>query len=318
MKHTVFIHTNRQQLVGAKVATHALKKFSPTPERFDVRIICLDDFPHLTKREGQEYLRKGTTVRWNNRDLQSFSPLRFLPPQLMNYEKRAVVMDPDVFAVADICELLERDMGGKSVLCRYVDSGRYATKRPFWATSVMLLECSRLRHWNWDRQIDEMFDKKFDYGDWINLRLEDPATLSKLEECWNSFDHLNGETKLLHTTERSTQPWKTGLPADFDMNYERSICIAGRNFVPGYWLRKLGGWTPFGNHSQKAYLPHPDPNQERLFFSLLRECLENGTVDEAFLRSEMKSNHVRKDAFSLVDRSSSWNFGASVLGGIHP
>ena len=51
-------------------------------------------------------------------DLQSFTPLRFMPPQLMGYEGRAIVVDPDVFAVGDVHELLTRDMEGKAVMGR--------------------------------------------------------------------------------------------------------------------------------------------------------------------------------------------------------
>ena len=32
---------------------------------------------------------------------------------------RAAVIDPDIFAVGDVWELLSRDMGGKAILCRY-------------------------------------------------------------------------------------------------------------------------------------------------------------------------------------------------------
>ena len=46
-------------------------------------------------------------------DLQSFTPLRFMPPQLMGYEGRAIVIDPDVFAVGDVYELLTPRHGGQ-------------------------------------------------------------------------------------------------------------------------------------------------------------------------------------------------------------
>ena len=53
----------------------------------------------------------------------------------------------------------------------------------------------------------------------------------------------------------------------------------------------------------EAYLPHPDPNQERLFFTLLAECLEDGTVTEELVRREMSANHVRHDALELCSRA---------------
>jgi len=51
------------------------------------------------------------------------------------------------------------------------------------------------------------------------------------------------------------------------------------------------------------YKPHPDPNQERLFFGLLKECLETGHVSEELVRDEISKNHVRHDAFEVLDRT---------------
>jgi len=35
----------------------------------------------------------------------------------------------------------------------------------------------------------------------------------------------------------------------------------------------------------------------------LRECLLSGVVTEAMLREEMRRNHVRHDAFEVLDRT---------------
>jgi hypothetical protein len=51
-----------------------------------------------------------------------------------------------------------------------------------------------------------------------------------------------------------------------------------------------------------TYRRHPDPKQERFFFGLLRECVEKGIVSEEMLREEMRRNHVRHDAFELMER----------------
>ena len=95
MKPTVFIHTNHKQKLGAVVSRYSLQKNSAHAEQFDVRFIEVKDFPCMAEREGQLYLRDGEMRPWLNNDLQSFTPLRFAPPQLMNYEGRAVVIDPD-------------------------------------------------------------------------------------------------------------------------------------------------------------------------------------------------------------------------------
>ena len=124
---------------------------------------------------------------WLNEDLQSFTPLRFAPPELMNYEGRAVVMDPDIFAIGDIWELLQRDMAGAALMCR-PKSGSKGRKGAF-ASSVMLLDCAKLRHWQFESNFAEMFEPvKRDYMDWVSLKLEDPATIGLFENYWNDFD----------------------------------------------------------------------------------------------------------------------------------
>ncbi len=63
--------------------------------------------------------------------------------------------------------------------------------------------------------------------------------------------------------------------------------------------RKVFGEYAFLGH----YQPHPDPNQEHLFFGLLKECIEKGTVTEQMVREQMNQNHVRHDAFEVLDRT---------------
>jgi hypothetical protein len=118
MRNTVFIQNNPRQAIGARVAKHALLRNSAAPERFDVRIIETTDFPAFGDFEGRSYLREGKQAVWRNDDLQSFTPLRFSVPELMGYQGRAVVIDPDVFALADINKLFDRDMAGAAVMAR--------------------------------------------------------------------------------------------------------------------------------------------------------------------------------------------------------
>lgn len=284
----VFIHTNEQQYLGAVVSAHSFRRQSRHPERFDVRILRLEDTPQLYGREGQHYLRMGQMATWYNADLQSFSPLRMMAPQAMGFRGRALMTDPDVFSVGgDVLELLDSDMQGKAVVCRNLppEKGGGAGK---WATSVMLLDCARLSSWRWDQQIDDMFAGKLDYKRWIQLADQPPESIGELPEIWNSFDKLEPETRLLHMTERLTQPWKTGLPIDFNMNFQSPL---------GRLRRKLRdrGWLP-----ARRFQPHPDPRQEALFFSLLKECLDSGQASEAQLRQAIDAGDLRPDAFEVL------------------
>jgi hypothetical protein len=290
----VFVHTNHRQMLGALVSAYSLRRNSSHADDFDVRIIEHRHFPFFQKREGQPYLRDGHSRVWRNDDLQSFTPLRFAPPELMDYRGRALVIDPDVFAVGDVWELLSRDMQGKAILCRPRSGAK--KREGCMASSAMLLDCAQLQHWRVEQDFDEMFEWKRDYGKWICLQLEDPATIGIFENEWNDFDHLSERTRLLHNTKRRTQPWKTGLPVDF-VPAEKFRWFPPLSALNRARRRWLGDYALLGR-----YAPHPDPRQERFFFGLLRECLEAGIVNEETLREEMAKNHLRHDALELLER----------------
>jgi len=82
MKPTVFIQTNHKQLVGALVSAYSLRRNSRSADEFEVYIMHHKDYPFLQAREGQKFLRDGASCVWKNDDLQSFTPLRFMPPQV--------------------------------------------------------------------------------------------------------------------------------------------------------------------------------------------------------------------------------------------
>lgn len=295
MKDTVFIHTNDKQMIGALVSQYSMRRNSANADKFDVKLISHRDHPFFQRFEGKPYLRDGTTRLWHNDDLQSFTPLRFMPPELMGYEGRAVVVDPDVFAVGDVWELLSRDMGGKAIVCRARSGSK--KERGHFATSVMLLDCAKLKHWHVETAFAEMFENKRDYMQWISLLLEPIETIGSFENEWNDFDRLTPKTRMVHNTKRRTQPWKTGLPVDFLPPEKWS------RIPPIGWLvrmrRQVFGDYAFLGH----YDPHPDPNQERFFFGLLRECVEKGIVTEEMLREAMSKNYVRHDAFEVMERA---------------
>ncbi|HET6468622.1 MAG TPA: hypothetical protein VFG43_09620 [Geminicoccaceae bacterium] len=295
MAYGVFIHTNHKQYVGALVSAYSMKRHSAHADELRIELIHTRDHPFLAAKEGQQFLRGGKMQTWRMEDLQSFTPLRFMPPELMGWEGRAVVVDPDIFAVGDIHELLTRDMQGKAIMCR---------KRPGkedqpggYATSVMLLENARLKHWRVEETFNALFEGEKDYIDWIELKNEDPSSIGVFEPEWNDFDHLTERTKLLHNTKRHTQPWKTGLPIDF-VEADKF-----RLFPPKGWLRAarkrlLGDYTLAG-----SYKPPPDPNQERFFFGLLQEMLEQNVIDETLLKTEMDQDHIRHDALDVIRRT---------------
>jgi hypothetical protein len=280
VKPTVFIQANARQMLGAKISAWSYKKASARPECFDVRIMDAAKWPRLM-REGQSILRDGHVRAWDPDDLQSFTPLRFAPPSLMGFEGRAVVTDPDCFGVGDVADLFDCDMAGKAIMA--VPRPGHNRRDDYIATSVMLLDCAKLKNWDFDRQLDDLFNQRFDYVDWIELKREDRSTIGYLEPEWNDFDRLTPATKILHTTKRRTQPWKAGLPIDYTL----------RERGPFDFLRRL---------KRGRYEAHPDPNQEALVYSLLADLVDRGEVTKHELVAEMAANHVRHDSLELIDR----------------
>jgi hypothetical protein len=283
MKPTVVIHTNDKQMLGALVSAHSFRRNSRTPDAFDVRIVTASEFPELQERD-RSFLRGGHVRQWDPDDLQSFTPVRYAIPGLLGYEGLALVTDPDVFAVGDVAELFGRDLEGKAIWC---------TPRPGYtkitdplATSVMLLDNAKLKHWRFTDDLQALWDHKVDYLDWINLRLEKLETIGLLEPEWNDFDRLTPATKLLHNTKRRTQPWKTGLPIDFTFK-ERGLL----NFALPI-VRKLA----------PNYTRHPDQRQEAYFYALLAEALDSGAVTKEQVQKEVRLGHVRPDSEALIER----------------
>jgi hypothetical protein len=283
-RNTVFIQANARQMMGARISAFSYRRNARVPGSFDVRILDTAKWPRLN-RPGQTILRGGHVRDWDPDDLQSFTPLRFAPPQLMGFKGKAVVTDPDIFAVGDVGELFERDLQGKAIWA--VPRPGHNGQADYIATSVMLLDCARLAHWDFDQQLDDLFAHRFDYVDWIELKRENRSTIGALEPQWNDFDKLTPRTKLLHTTKRRTQPWKTGLPVDYTL----------REGGPLAFLKQLGA---------RRYGRHPDRNQEALVYSLLAEMVDIGEVSRNLLVEEMAANHIRHDSMDLIDKYRGW------------
>ena len=284
MKRTVFVHANDRQMLGARISAHSYRRNAREPGSFDVKILDVRDHPRLLRR-GQTILRAGHVREWDPDDLQSFTPLRFYPPQAMGFEGLAVITDPDIFGVGDVGELFQRDLQGKAVWA--VPRPGHNDRDDYIATSVMLLDCAKLAHWRFDQDLDDLFAHRFDYVDWIELKREDRSTIGLLEPEWNDFDRLTPRTKLLHTTKRRTQPWKTGLPVD-------------------YTLRESGWFDALRRIRRQRYEQHPDRRQEALVYALLAGMVDSREVTKQELVAEMAANHIRHDSMELIDRYRGW------------
>ena len=66
-----------------------------------------------------------------------------MPPELMGFKGRAIVVDPDIFALhkTNISELFDLDLGG------YDLAACWREQKKAWASSLMILDFAKLKHW---------------------------------------------------------------------------------------------------------------------------------------------------------------------------
>ena len=170
-----------------------------------------------------------------------------------------MVIDPDVFLVRDGLEqLLDFSMENYSIYARKGSS------KGSWGSSVMLLNCSKLHHWNLSEFIDLLQAGDLDYDDLINLKSEE-RKVGILETKWNEFDIIKENTILLHTTEKITQPWRVGL----ELN---SLITPLFHIIPRAPIYKL-----FGKNLTIGR-DHPQKLVTRFFFKELSNCLAEGVI----------------------------------------
>jgi len=279
-KQKVFIHTNNKQLIGAKLAKYAIERSLPEGSEIKVDFINVDNLEVFKDFAGKKYLLPGKERTYDPNDLQSFTLSRFMPPEAMNYEGRSMVIDPDIFAIKDITPLLDTDLGESPVAaCR---------KKDAWDSSVMIMDNTKLKHWKIRDFIEALAKKQTDYAEIISLKFE--PKVQELSRNWNDLDHLGPKTKMIHMTNRLTQPWRTGLPIDFTINPMPKIF----GLIPREPIHKLLGKYP------THYQPHPIKEVEQWFFTLVSDALKSGAIKREEIEEEIRLGHVRKDFWNKI------------------
>ena len=80
-----------------------------------------------------------------------------------------------------------------------------------------------------------------------------------------------------------------------------AVLFVGQLVFPSTAIR--WGFTAFYLAASVGLLVFRGAERRRLFFGLLRECLDEGIVSEAMLKAEMEQDHVRHDAFEMLEQT---------------
>lgn len=185
----VFVATTEAQMLAVKVLEFSIRKYAS----MSVEVIPL----HLNSIN---IPRPTDPSNWPR---TPFSFQRFLIPELLGYQGRAIYLDSDMLVFKDIKELWNYPFDGAKLLT--VRNNDKSTRRPQF--SVMLMDCEKL-HWQVTDIVAKLDLGELDYDALMyRMCVAEPIKDTIVPE-WNSLEsYQNDITALLHYTDMNTQPW---------------------------------------------------------------------------------------------------------------
>lgn len=183
----VFVGATEAQMLAVKVLEYSIRKHAS---------MAVDVMP---LNRSAIAIPEPKEVR--NRARTPFSFQRFLIPQLMGYQGKAIYLDSDMLMFKDIRALWELPFDGAELLAARQPGHQQAQ------FSVMLLNCESLK-WN----IQEIIGL-LDAGDLTYEQLVYEMRVVKkiaptIDPEWNSLESFTeGKMAVLHYTDMGTQPW---------------------------------------------------------------------------------------------------------------
>lgn len=195
----VFVGADRSQALAIDVLAYSIRKHTDA----QVEVIPMVDLDVPTPKDPRNWQRTG------------FSFSRFCIPELAGYRGRAIYMDADMQVFKDIRELWNIPFDGRKVLVQesveHTDVTLAKSNAPVTRKkqcAVMLLDCGQLR---WDvRQVVRGLDEgQYTYAELLEnmcILPEDDVGYA-VPFRWNSLEHFDASTCLIHYTDMGTQPW---------------------------------------------------------------------------------------------------------------
>jgi glycosyltransferase involved in cell wall biosynthesis len=195
----VYVGADRSQALAIPVLEHSIKRHTTAK----VEVIPMLDLPVPSPLDPRNSQRTG------------FSFSRFCIPKLANYRGKAIYMDADMLVFKDIRELWDIPFDDAKVVIqqevKFADITTQkigAPKKRKKQCAVMLLNCEAL-DWDIETIVAGMDAGKYDYEQLMyDLCILDESEVKYgVPFEWNSLEHWDAETRLIHYTDVYTQPW---------------------------------------------------------------------------------------------------------------
>ena len=217
----LYIHSNMKNKIPALVSSHSFKAHHPD---LNIYIEYLENLPLLMDCDKKTFVRSNQCML-NVKSSQSFFFVRFICCELAkkrSSKKWILIIDPDIFCLKSIENLneyiVEAENKNKNIICY---NG---------LSSFMLINTDKIS-WTEENIVNNIFNLKENADNYMLLKKYKKELLN-IPEKFNSYDELHLETICLHTSNTSTQPWKTGIkyfPSDLHNGIpnkdEKKTCI---------------------------------------------------------------------------------------------
>lgn len=170
-----------------------------------------------TTAHGDPAFQDWNKYRWGT----GFSLFRWVVPELCNFEGKAIYMDVDMLVLGDIGELWDSPIPE--------DKAVYSIPNN---SSVMLMDCAKFKSLEYVRSIESLKKENAEYMDVMMKGLREGDLVVPLDKAWNCFDgegYIGGQTKLIHYTGLSTQPWAP-TPHLFDQERHKNLIVYSKWF----------------------------------------------------------------------------------------
>ncbi|MEE4678862.1 glycosyltransferase [Pseudomonas alliivorans] len=195
----VYVGVDRSQLLAVPVLEYSIKRHTTAR----VEVIPMLDLPVPEPKDPRNGQRTG------------FSFSRFCIPKLAGYEGKAIYMDADMLVFQDIRKLWKLPFNGAKILIqeevKFADvtmAKENAPKERKKQCAVMLLDCARL-DWDVNEIVQGMDDGRYSYDQLMSglCILPEREVGYGVPFEWNSLEHYDSGTCLIHYTDMGTQPW---------------------------------------------------------------------------------------------------------------
>jgi len=194
----IFVGADRSQALATAVLEHSIRRHADLD-------VCVHSLADLELPEPHD-VRQGSRT--------NFSFARFAIPALAGYQGKALYLDADMLVFRDIGELWRIPLDGRAVVIQeelpdHAASARKAgaPARRIKQCSVMMIDCARAR---WDvAEIVAGLDGRYSYEELMFdlCILPERDIRYAVPFVWNSLEHFDAETRLIHYTDMDTQPW---------------------------------------------------------------------------------------------------------------